>query len=70
MVENTNVRPKENESAKEFKKRYSGDGMNSKAIKSMLIFNEILTQEGELIMEIVRRLGWKVRETEFAELRK
>jgi len=69
VVENTSFRPKENEGAKDFEERFNGDDMTTKAMKAMLISNGILTKEGELNMEVVRRLGWKLKETEVAKLK-
>jgi len=70
VVENTSFRPKENEGAKDFEERFSGNDMTIKAMKAMLISNGILTKEGELNMEVVRRLGWKLKETEVAKAKK
>lgn len=68
VVANTNFRPKENETISAFEERFSGDDMNTKAMKAMLISNGILSKEGELNMKLVKRLGWTVKEAELAKI--
>jgi hypothetical protein len=68
VVSNTNFRPKANEKVKDFEARYLGEDMNTKAMRAMLISNGILTQDGELNMEVVKNLGWTVKETEVAKI--
>ena len=68
IVANTNFRPKANEKTKDFEARYSGDDMNTKAMRAMLISNGILTQNGELNMEVVKNLGWTVKEADVAKI--
>jgi len=70
VVANTNFRPKENEKAEDFEARYSGDDMNIKAMRAMLISNGILTKDGELNLEVVEKLGWKFKEAELATVGK
>ncbi|OGP64619.1 MAG: hypothetical protein A2169_04570 [Deltaproteobacteria bacterium RBG_13_47_9] len=68
VVANTNFRPKENETAKRFEARYVEEDMNTKAMRAMLISNGILTQDGELNMEVVKSLGWIVKDAEVAKI--
>jgi hypothetical protein len=70
VVANTDFKPKENETISDFEARYSGDDMNTKAMKAMLISNGILSKEGELNMKLVKKLGWKVKDIEVAEVQK
>ena len=60
VVKNTHFRPQENETAEAFKERYTGDDMSTTAMRTMLIANGLLTQDGELNKEMVESLGWKV----------
>jgi hypothetical protein len=68
VVANTNFRPKENEKAKDFEARYVGEDINTKAMRAMLISNGILTRDGELNMEVVKNLGWIVKEADVANV--
>jgi hypothetical protein len=68
MVANTHFRPKENETAEDFRDRYRGDDITTKAMRNMLISNGILSEDGELNMKVVKELGWTVKETELAQL--
>lgn len=62
IAANTHFKPAENETAKEFEARYSKDDITTKAMRSMLISNGILTKEGKLNMARVKELGWTVAE--------
>jgi len=42
--------------------RFTKDDMSTKAVRSMLISNRILTKDGKLNMAKVRELGWTVAE--------
>jgi hypothetical protein len=70
VAENTNFRPKENEKAKDFEARYAGEDMNSRAIRAILISNGLVNRDGELNMELVRRLGWVVKDLEITKNQK
>jgi hypothetical protein len=58
VVANTHFKPKENETVKDFEARYSGDDITTKAMRSMLISNGVLTKDGKLNMAKVKKLGW------------
>ncbi len=61
----------DNVSKVEFEKRYSKtEDMDVRAIRNLLISNGILTKEGELNMEVVEKLGWKLKESDVARVRK
>jgi hypothetical protein len=62
VVANTHFKPENNETAQEFEKRFSKDNMTTKAMRSMLISNGILTEDGKLNMTMVEKFGWKVAE--------
>lgn len=62
VAENTNFRPNKNETAAAFEARYSGDDLQSKAVREMLISNGLLTKDGKLNMAKVQQLGWTVAE--------
>jgi len=62
VTANTHFKPGEDESAREFEKRFSKDNMTTKAIRSMLISNGILTEDGKLDMAMVEKMGWTVAE--------
>jgi hypothetical protein len=56
----------DNMSRGEFEARYSRDEMSIKLMRDLLISNGILTPEGKLNIETAARLGWTVKEGEFA----
>ncbi len=77
VTANTHFKPGDDESAKEFEKRFSRDDMTTRAMRSMLISNGILSEDGKLNMAKVSELGWIVAEDNsdaegerLAELRK
>ena len=52
-----------------FERRYAKtDDMTIAAMRNLLISNRILTKDGKLNMEIARRLGWTLKETETAKV--
>jgi hypothetical protein len=61
----------DNVTREKFEEQYAKmDDMSIVAIKNLLISNGILTKEGKLNMETVRRLGWTVKEAEVAQAQK
>lgn len=64
VVENTHFKPEYNESPEDFEARYSRDDMTARAMRSMLISNGILTEDGRLDMAMVETLGWTFAEKE------
>jgi hypothetical protein len=60
IAENSHFKPRENESAEDFTKRFSGEDLSTKAVRHMLIANGILTEDGKLNMATVKNLGWTV----------
>jgi len=62
VVENTHFKPKSDETAQEFERLFSKDDMTTKAMRSMLISNGILTEDGKLDMAMVEKKGWTVAE--------
>lgn len=51
----------------EFERRYQSKDMATIAIKRMLISNGILTEDGRLNMETVRKLGWIIKDADIAK---
>jgi hypothetical protein len=62
VAANTHFRPSGNETVKDFEDRYAGDDISTKAIRSMLISNGLLTKDGKLNIAMVEELGWTVAE--------
>jgi len=62
VVANTHFKPEKDETAQEFEARFAKDDMTTKAMRSMLISNGVLTQDGKLNMAKVKELGWTVAE--------
>jgi|GEM_PF-2920476 len=58
VVSNINFRPGANEKSEDFEARYTGDDMNSKAIRSMLVSNGLLDGNGKLNIRVAKALGW------------
>gem|GEM_PF-5021343 len=53
----------------EFEAQFKGDDMGKTHIRKLLISNGILTEDGKLNMETVKRLGWILKDAEVAEIR-
>jgi hypothetical protein len=62
IVANTHYKPENNETAEEFEARYKKDDMTTKATRSILISNGILTEDGKLDMAMVKKMSWTVAE--------
>jgi hypothetical protein len=62
IVENSHFKPRTNETVEEFEARYKKDDMTTKAMRSMLISNGVLTKDGKLNMAMVEKMGWTVAE--------
>lgn len=60
VVPNTHFRPGADETAEAFEARYAGDDMTSRAMRSMLMENGLLTGYGKLNMAMIEQLGWTV----------
>ena len=61
----------DNVTRERFEEQYAKmDDMSIVAIRNLLISNGILTKEGKLNMETVRRLGWTLKEAEVAQNQK
>ncbi len=58
VVANKHFRPGRNETVEEFERRFSKDDMTTRAMRTMLISNGILTEDGKLDMAMVETLGW------------
>lgn len=59
VVANTHFKPRSDETAENFTARFSKDDMATRALRSMLISNGILTVDGKLNMAMTRSLGWR-----------
>ncbi len=56
-----------NETQEEFERRYADTSdMTVRAMRDMLIASGILTKDGRLNRDVAERLGWKVKDQEFA----
>jgi hypothetical protein len=66
VAANTHFKPRADETAEDFEARYTKDNMSTRAIRSMLISNGILTEDGKLNMVKVNALGWTVAEKDKA----
>ncbi len=62
MADNTHFKPEEGETSGEFEARFSRDDMTTLAMRSMLISNGILTEDGKLDMAMVKTLDWTFAE--------
>lgn len=51
----------------EFEKQYAGNDMATTAMRNLLISNGILTEDGRLNMETVKKLGWTLKEYDLAK---
>jgi hypothetical protein len=59
----------DNVSKEMFERRYAkADDMTIAVMRNLLISNGILTEDGKLNMEMARRLGWTLKETETAKV--
>jgi hypothetical protein len=61
----------DNVSKEEFEQRYArSEDLTLLAIRNLLISNGILTKDGELNTETIQKLGWKLKPSQLADLRK
>jgi hypothetical protein len=67
VAENTHFTA-DNVTKAEFEQRYSKDDMSTLAIRNLLISNGILTKDGKLNMGTVKKLGWILKEADFAKV--
>jgi hypothetical protein len=69
IQDNTRFTP-EGMTREEFEKMYSKSDMTTLAMRNLLISNGTLTKDGELNMEVVEKIGWKLKEAELAKVEK
>ena len=65
IIANTHFKPRPNETAKNFEEHYNKEDITTKAMRSMLISNGILTKDGKLNIAKAKELGWTIAQENF-----